>query len=131
MNNPVLRTFVRYEEMEKGEGTWAFDLDGQRAMRIKLEAKELKTMQSETAATESRKFAIMLLLISASMGGCTHMASTDGSLIGADASGDGKPHTACGVYLGYRHKAACGRRRRRTAARCRPTRRCPRRRWRR
>lgn len=50
---------------------------------------------------QTRGFVEMLLTL-ASVGGCTHFAATDGSKIGADASTDGRPHTACGVFEGMR-----------------------------
>ena len=54
---------------------------------------------AKASASASKHFFLMLLGMQAD-GGCTHLAFTDGSKVGADASRDGAAHVACGVFEG-------------------------------
>ena len=47
----------------------------------------------------SKYFCRLLLALQAD-GGCTHLAFTDGSKVGEEASKDGGAHVACGVFEG-------------------------------
>jgi hypothetical protein len=49
----------------------------------------------------SKYFCRLLLALQAD-GGCTHLAFTDGSKVGEEASKDGGAHVACGVFEGAR-----------------------------
>ena len=83
--------------MERGEGIWVHYPDGTLARRVQMEPRERAAMH----AGATRLFVIELLFLAAE-GGCTHFAATDGSRIGAEASADGRPHAACGVFEGLR-----------------------------
>ena len=54
---------------------------------------------AKASASASKHFFLMLLGMQAD-GGCTHLAFTGGSKVGADASRDGAAHVACGVFEG-------------------------------
>lgn len=55
--------------------------------------------RAKASAAASKHFFLLLLGMQAD-GGCTHLAFTDGSKVGAEASRDGAAHAACGVFEG-------------------------------
>ena len=100
--HPVARCFVRLRCLECPKAT---DMEPMRARSVRrrgTEAVDVVMPPNELAkasASASKHFFLMLLGMQAD-GGCTHLAFTDGSKVGADASRDGAAHVACGVFEG-------------------------------
>ena len=57
--------------------------------------------RDKASVVASKHFCELLLVLQAD-GGCTHLAFTDGSKVGEEASKDGSTHVACGVFEGAR-----------------------------
>ena len=105
---PVARCFVRLQCLECPKEE---DMEPMRARSVRRRGAEavdvvmLPHERAKASATASKLFLLMLLGMMAD-GGCTHLAFTDGSKVGAEASKDGAAHVACGVFEGA--SMACG-----------------------
>ena len=97
LRHPVLRCFVRLRSLECPK---AAGLAPMRARRVRgcdgesaegVEVVMPPHERDKASAVASKHFCKLLLTLQAD-GGCTHLAFTDGSKVGAEASKDGRAH---------------------------------------
>ena len=119
LGDPLLRAFVRLESLERqsdaasGAAPWSDAPSGAAELPamvardgiVRGETVEVTMPRHErkkASHAASRYFLELLRALRAESNGgvITHFAFTDGSKIGAEASDDGKPHAACGVWEG-------------------------------